>query len=211
MASGHGDETRRVRYFNPASEDDEQDLMNWCHFHFSETLKKGMEGFNAATYHDCCMCFSKKGYVKRNSHPPLQSASILKIPSLRNAKSPEELYSWLREKIFESQRLGKRPLFPSINTPHMELDEEEAEIECLQSADLLKKKCRDHFQLQKEFEKKVKQLTEDNQRLLAASKSWCLKYQDLLCSREDDRMSFTEMTPQKALKIDDSNSSFLML
>ena len=211
MASGHDDDNNQIRYFNPVSEDDEQDLKNWCNFHFSETFRKGMDGYNAATYHDCCMCFSKKGYVKRHSHPPLQSASILKIPSLRAASSPEELYSWVRDKLLESQRLGRRPRFPSINTPHIELDTDETEVECMQSADLLKKRCRDLLLMQKTFEKRVKQLTDDNQRLLASSKSWCLKYQEVCSSKEDERMSFAEMTPQKALKIDDDNSSFLML
>ena len=210
MAASPSDKPVNVRYFNPADEDDVQDLKNWCRFHWKETLCKGIGGCNAPTYHDCCICFCRKHYGGKNTHPPLQSASVLKIPSLNKVTSPDELYTWLRSRLLEHQRLGRRPLFPSINTPHIEPDTEEEGMEGFESPELLKKRCFDLLELQKNSEEKIKQLTEDNQRLLASSKSWCLKYQDLFCSKDDERMSFTEMTPQKALKTDDSNTSFLM-
>jgi hypothetical protein len=211
MAASHQDEPYKPRYFDPANKDHVQELKNWCNFHWNETLCKGIAACNAPTYHDCCICFCKKRYGGKNTHPPLQSASVLKIPELKRITSPDELYDWLRSKMIEHQRLGRRPIFPSINTPHIEHDTEEQEAEGFESAELLNKRCCDLLELQKNFEEKIRQLTEDNHRLLAASKSWCLKYQDLLCSRDDERMSFAEMTPQKALKIDDDNSSFLML
>jgi hypothetical protein len=209
MVKSH-DEASHSKKFNPASEDDEQDLKNWCWFHWESLFRKGIQSFNAPTYHDCCLSFSKKGYVKKNTHPPLQSASVLKIPGLKKATSPEELHIWLRERIEEHQRLGRKPVFPTINSPHLEEDSEEREDECSQSAELLKKRCQNLVEMQKNSEEKIKKLTEDNQRLLASSKTWCLKYQELLASREDEKYSFAELTPQKALKHDDSNSSLLM-
>ena len=211
VAKSLNDGAKKRRYFNPANEDDVQDLKNWCKFHWKETFSKGIASCNAPTYHDCCLCFCKKHYGGKTSHPPLQSASVLKIPSLKKVTSPEELYTWLRSRLLEHQRLGRRPLFPSINALHIEHDTEEEGTEGFDSSELLKKRCFDLLELQKSSEEKIKRLTEDNQRLLASSKSWCLKYQDLFNSRDDDRMSFAEMTPQKALKTDDDNSSFLLL
>lgn len=210
VAAGPSDKQVNVRYFNPANEDDVQDLKNWCKFHWKETLCKGIDGSNAPTYSDCCFCFCRKNYGGKSTHPPLQSASVLKIPSLKKVTSPEELYDWLRSRLLEHQRLGRRPLFPSINTPHIEHDDSEEGMEASESVELLKKRCFDLLEQHKSSEEKIKQLTEDNQRLLASSKSWCLKYQDLFSSQEDDRMSFAAMmTPQKALKTDDTNTNFL--
>lgn len=196
-------ETGHPRWFDPASEDDTQELKNWCSFHWEQTVIHGIKTNNAAAYHYCCLSFSKKGCLKKNTHPPFQSASVLKIPGLRNARSPADLYKWLRERIADHQRLGKKAVFPSVNMPHIELDSEEESGEC-QSAELLKKRCED-------LDQKIRQLADDNQRLLASSKCWCLKYQELLASREEDKYSFGELTPQKAVKTDDSNSSLLFL
>ena len=197
------DETGHPRWFDPASEDHTQELKNWCNFHWEQTVMRGIEANNASTYHTCCLSFSKKGCNKKNTHPPYQSASVLKIPGLMSTKSPADLYKWLRERIAEHQMLGKRPVFPSINTSHIELDSEEESGES-QSAELLKKRC-------EELDQKIRQLADDNQRLLASSKCWCLKYQELLASIEDEKYSFAELTPQKAVKTDDSNSNLLFL
>lgn len=210
LARRHCPEAHKAKVFDPADEEHVQELKDWCKVHWENTICKGVESYNAPTYHDCCISFSKRNFTGKRTHLPLQAASVLKIPSLRKAKSPEDLYNWIRERMLVHQRLGRKPVFPSINTHHVELDQEETEAEMSQCSELLQRVYKDLFDLQKRSEERIKQLSEDNQRLLAASKSWCLKYQDLLTSKEDDRMSFAEMTPQKALKIDDTNSSFLM-
>ena len=76
------DESGHPRWFDPASEDDTQELKNWCSFHWEQTVMHGIKTNNAAAYHYCCLSFSKKGCLKKNTHPPFQSASVLKIPSL---------------------------------------------------------------------------------------------------------------------------------
>ena len=48
-----------------------QELKNWCRFHWSNTLSKGMKNYNAPTYHDCCLCFSKRDFAKKAGHPEL--------------------------------------------------------------------------------------------------------------------------------------------
>ena len=77
------------RVYDLTSEEDAKELKNWCRIHWQYTLCKGIKGCNIPIYHDCCISFSKRGCIKRLSHPPLQSASVLKIPSLRKADSPE--------------------------------------------------------------------------------------------------------------------------
>ena len=101
------DESYSSRRFNLASEDDKQSLKTWCDVHWKDTFCKGIGGNNAATYHYCCICFSRKGYRMKDCHPYYQSASILKIPGLKNAKSADDLYKWIIGQIKEHQRLGK--------------------------------------------------------------------------------------------------------
>src|SRR5687768_3592829 len=82
--------------FDLASDEDDKELMAWCRLHWQLTICKGIQGCNAPTYHDCCLSFSRKGCVKRTSHPQIQSASVLKIPSLKNTTSHQGLYRWLK-------------------------------------------------------------------------------------------------------------------
>src|SRR5688572_22231963 len=94
--------------FDIHSDEDDKELKAWCLLHWQHTLCKGMQSCNAPTYHDCCLSFSRKGCVKRSSHPMIQSCSILKIPSLRNSTSYEQLYRWLKERLRLHARLGKK-------------------------------------------------------------------------------------------------------
>src|ERR1044072_6190100 len=86
------------KLFDLTSEQDDKALKEWCRLHWQYTILKGIQGCNAPTFHDCCMSFSRKGCVKRSSHPLIQSASILKIPTLRNSATPDDLYKWLKDR-----------------------------------------------------------------------------------------------------------------
>ena len=198
--------------FDLASDDDAQELKTWCRLHWLHTLSKGILNSNAPTYHDCCISFSRKGYVKRLSHPPLQSASVLKIPSLRKTNSPEEFYDWLRERLVVHHRLGKKLFFPSINVAHFMPDEEE---ECVDQSHeqerYLSKRNERESEEEKRTEEEIRQLREDNKRLLTSSKSWHRRYQELLLKVEEDTASYTEMTPKKPLKLDSADDNFLSL
>ena len=205
------EETSRIRFYNPANEDDEEELRNWCRIHWGRTLSKDIEFFNVPSYHDCCLCFSRKWYSKKNSHPPLQSASILKILALKKAKSHEDFFKWLKERIREHQRLGRKPFFPTINVPHLEQDCEDEQAANCQCSEALRKRLFDLTEKHESAEKRLKQLTEDNQKLLASSKSWCLKYQDLLDSKEEEKADFSDFTPKKAVKTEDTNLNLLLL
>lgn len=207
MTTRPAEDTNCIRYFNEADDDDVQDLKNWCKIHWTETICKGLKSFNAPTFKFCCICFCRKNYSKKNTHPHHQSASVTQIPGLRNASSADDLYKWVREVILEHQRLGLKPRFPTVNTAHIDQSIDDSDDDEAQ----LQKVCQDLFELRKSSDEKIKQLSEDNQRLVAACKNWCRKYEELLASKEDDKFSFAEMTPQKMLKTDDSTSSFLLL
>ena len=193
------------KLFELGSEDDDKELKLWCRLHWQYTLTKGIQGCNAPTYHDCCVSFSRRGCVKKISHPTLQSASVLKIPSLRNTTSPEALHRWLRERLTVHHNLGKKKLyFPSINIAHFDSEEDEEE-DIGESAELLAKRC-------VAVSEENHQLREQNKQLLFSSKSWHDKYQALLFKTEQDcNDSYTETTPLKAVKQEISNRDILSI
>ena len=200
------------KQFSLASREDAQELKNWCRFHWADTLSKAMRNCNSPIYHDCCLSFSKKGFAKKSGHPELQSASVLKIPSLRSASSPEDMYEWVRERMLIHHRLGKTPVFPTINTVHISSQEDETDTEEEEQREYLGKRCQELAHQQREALEKITQLAEDNKKLQASSKSWCLKYQELLLTQDKDEYSFTEGTPRKPRKQgEENNESFLLL
>ena len=210
IASEPKEEVNHIRYFNPASEDDQQELKNWCRVHWEDTICKGLKSFNVVKYHWCCICFSKKNYTKKSTHPPLQSCPVLTIPTFKALTSPEELYAWLKDRMDEHQRLGRRPRFPTVNTPHCAHLSEDEDTDDSEKGQVLKKRCQDLADQLKNSEEKNRQLSLDNQRLLASSKNWHAKYQELLAAKEDEKYSFAEMTPQKVLKTEEINPSLFM-
>ena len=200
------------KYFDLNSADHAQELKNWCRFHWSNTLTKGMKNYNAPTYHDCCLCFSKRGFAKKAGHPELQSASVLKIPTLRSVENPEDLYEWIRNRMEIHNRIGKKPLFPSINTYHSSQNEQEkTEVEEGVEKEYLVKRFEELAIKQKESQEKINQLIEDNKRLLASSKNWCIKYQELLSTKDKENCSFTDGSPHKVLIQQEHNHDFLLL
>ena len=193
--------------FNFADDDDIKELKNWCRLHWLYTLSKGISSFNAPTYHDCCLSFSRKGFVKKISHPAIQSASVLKIPSLRNVTSPEEFYEWLRDRLVLHQKLGKKLYFPSINMAHFNTEDEGEDQE--DTGEMLNKRVEELSQEQKKTQVEIKRLKDHNHQLLSSSKSWCIKYQELLHQIEDEKASYMEMTPKKILKEVQSKDNFM--
>ena len=184
------------RPFDVNSEQHDIELREWCRLHFQLTLCKGINSFNAPTYHDCCLVFSRKGCVKRTSHPKLQSASVLKIPTLKFASTHEDLYRWLKDRLRLHHRLGKKTFFPSINTSHFNEEDDYSEDvsdepECLGKR--FDKNCHELEHARQEISK----LKDENQRLLNSSKVWCQKYQDLLY-KEDETPSYAKITPFKS-------------
>ena len=191
------------RVFDLTSEEDAKELKNWCRIHWQYTLCKGIKGSNIPIYHDCCISFSKRGCVKRLSHPPLQSASVLKIPSLRKADSPEALYDWLRERLTVQYKLGKKLYFPSINIAHFNSEDDESDEEFKEQKEHLCKRLEQLSEEKTKTEEEMKQLREDNNRLLNSSKTWYSKYQELLFRVEDDLPSYAEITPKKIVTTKD--------
>ena len=204
---------RAPRVFDLASKEDAQELKTWCRIHWQHTLCKGIKGCNIPLYHDCCISFSKRGCIKRLSHPPLQSASVLKIPSLRNADSPEALYEWLRERLTMHYKLGKKLYFPSINIAHFNSEEDETDEDSKDQKEYLCKRVEQLSEEKVKTQEEIKQLREDNNRLQNSSKTWFTKYQELLFRMEDDVPSYTEITPKKMVDSKDilNKDSFINL
>jgi hypothetical protein len=203
------------RFFDPQSKDDDQELMAWCRIHWQHTIDKGIKGSNTPIYHDCCVSFSKKGCIKKHSHPSLQSASVLKIPSLRHATSPDTLYHWLRDRLAMHERLGKKLYFPSINVAHFHSEDDESD----NLYDAVKMLNKRNDQLAEEnlgMERQLKASKDENKKLLGSVKSWYNKYQDLLATAYDGKTShaeatpsYAEITPKKVLKKDFADEDLL--
>jgi hypothetical protein len=185
------------REFDLASEEDARELKSWCRIHWQHTLCKGIKSCNTPIYHDCCISFTKRGCIKRLSHPALQSASVLKIPSLRNTESPEELYEWLRGRLLVQYKMGKKLYFPSINTAHFTSEEDEGDEDSKEQEELLGKRLYQLTELKFKAEEEVKNLKEENSKLLNSSKCWFAKYQELLSRQDEDVPSYSQITPKK--------------
>ena len=190
------------KLFDVESDVHDKELKEWCRLHWQHTVCKGIQSYNAPTYHDCCVSFSKKNCVKKMSHPSIQSASVLKIPSLRNGSSHEELYRWLKERLRVHGRLGKKTYFPSINTAHFDDDDEHCEDKT-EDMELLGKRFANTLHELDKARDEIHRLQEDNKKLLSASKSWCAKYQEIAFKHLDDTASYAQSTPLKPLKIQD--------
>ena len=76
--------TCKPKLFDLASRDHDRELKIWCSLHWQDTFFRAIKSRNASIYHDCCVSFSRRGFVKKVSHPSLQSASLLQVPTLKN-------------------------------------------------------------------------------------------------------------------------------
>ena len=140
-----------------------EQLREWCRLCWS-TIKKSMESYNPAIYHECCFCFSRRGFAKKAGHCEMQSVSVLKMPSLKALQGPEELYKWLLDRIKLQHRLGRKPIFPAINRYHTELEDDSEDTE--KQIEHLGKRC-------DQLETENRRLRSENARLLESSQSWC--------------------------------------
>ena len=186
--------------FDITSEEHDKELLEWCRLHWHLTICKGVKSCNTPTYHDCCISFSRRGCVKKDSHPSIQSASILKIPSLKMADSHDALYRWLKNRLKIHHNFGQKTYFPSINTAHFNEEDQEFD-DPFEKAEVLGKRMAEiSHQLEKTREETNK-LKEENRRLLLSSKTWFDRYQDLLYQNKDEVASYAETTPKKAFKM----------
>ena len=161
----------KPKLFDISSREDDQELKLWCSLHWRDTFYRAIRSNNPPTYHDCCMSFSRRRFVKRFSHPKLQSATLSQIPTLKKIESPEGLYEWLKQRLHMHYRLGKKPYFPSINIAHCTEDDDiSLEINC--DEELLTKRQREDSAEKKKMIEEIKYLKEENKKLLNSSKMW---------------------------------------
>ena len=199
------------KLFDLESEADDKELQSWCRAHWHDTLCKAVKGANVPYYHDCCISFTKKGCVKRFSHPPLQTSSVLKIPSLRYTRSPEELHRWLKERYKVHKQLGLKTYFPSINIAHSDIEEVVCHGDYCNSLETLGKRNQILSYENQKSNEELTVLREENRRLLGAVKRWHDKYQDILLRTQDEAPSYTETTPVKKFKTSCSTTDDLVL
>lgn len=191
---------QRPKPYDIENEEHDKELQEWCRLHWDITICKGVQGCNSPTYHDCCMSFSRRGCIKRESHPKIQSASILKIPSLRTADTHEALYKWLKNRLKIHHKMGQKTYFPSINTAHFNEDDSEFD-DPFEKAEVLGKRMAVMAQELEKTRTDINKLRDENKRLLHSSKTWYDKYQDLLYKDKEETASYAETTPLKALKV----------
>lgn len=154
-----------------------QRLREWCNLHWEATIVKSMQSLNPVIFHDCCTSFSRRTFAKKSGHPGLQSASVLRIPTLRAVESPEGLCKWLLEKARSQESQGIKPLFPKINRTHLSRDTPEEDVTHQRFAYLNKRAER----LQEELEtanRLLQVMAAENKRLLDSSRNWFTKYQE---------------------------------
>jgi hypothetical protein len=145
-------------------------LREWSKSYWS-TIKNSMNSYNPVTYHECCFCFSRRGFAKKAGHCEMQSVSVLKMPSLKALQGPDELYKWLLDRIKLQHRLGRKPIFPAINRYHVEVEDESEDVE--KQIEHLGKRC-------DQLENENRRLRSENAKLLESSQAWCLRYQESL-------------------------------
>lgn len=183
-----------VVYFNQDDKTHSLRLKEWCTYHWYGTIKKSMDSMNPVVYHDCCFCFSRRHFSKLCNHKPLESASVLRIPSFRNLVTHDDFYKWILEKIKVHQKLGRKAIFPSINKHHIEEESEMAEEEEVVA---LAKRCQRLGDELYVAQTAIDRLTKDNKRLLDSSINWFTKYQESVESAEN--VDYLYHTPLKPL------------
>lgn len=171
-------------------------LEEWCLTHWHDTMLKGSKSSNAPTFHFCCLCFSRRNFSKKNSHPPLQSASILKLPGLKYATSHKDLYKWLLDRLKLNFNLGKKMFFPEINAIHHSHDDEDLE-DPYENTNYLGKRLMTVSEELSKANKEIEKLREDNKRLLKSSNFWFEKYESLQDKLAEETPSYMETTPFK--------------
>ena len=197
--------------FSLESNQHDLELKNWCRMNWEELISKSIKNRNAPIYHECCISFSKRGCVKRHSHPPLQSVSVLKMPSLMSLDSPEGFHLWIRQRLKLRQRMDKPLHFPSINVAHFDENSNEEDEEMEDKVEMLGKRVELLSLMHEKAHQEVLTLREQNTKLLASSKDWHSKYQELQMKWQDETASYADTTPCKKLKLTSNFESLLSL
>lgn len=164
-----------------------RELLQWCTVHWGKTFHPSLQAGNPLYYYSCCGGFARRWFAKNAGHPPLESCSILKIPSFRGVSSADELYKWLLLMYAQNATSGKTSYFPTINSLHVkdndidhQLDQEET-VQLSKRLDELHSKLRSHEDKLKELESMGKA----SQQLLSSSRNWHAKYQELLDKQQN--------------------------
>ena len=163
----------------------DEKLKQWSKLHWTNTIKKSLDNSNAVTYHDCCFCFSKRGYSRKWSHPQQEALCIAKMPSFKAITTEEEFSFWLRDKMIERTKKGMILIFPSINIPHLGISHPIESFSSSPQTDFLKKRCLELSEEKQEALSQLERLKADNTRLYASTKSWFDKYQEAIKSKEE--------------------------
>jgi len=149
-------------------------------------VRKSIDSSNPVVYHDCCVCFSRRGFSKKAGHPKVESTSVLRISSLRNIGSDKNLFDWIMSRLTAHKRMGRKTFFPSINKYHTE-ECEDFETNSEETLALAKRFSR----LEEEYNqarKTLDNLKKDNQSLLSSSRNWYNRYLELLYKEEEDAL-----------------------
>jgi|JI6StandDraft_1071083.scaffolds.fasta_scaffold04923_2 hypothetical protein len=183
-----------------------KELMEWCEQHYEETIEKSRRNGNTISYHDCCLTFTRRRFTERSTHPKKETFSVFKLGTFKDVNSAKDLYEWLLKRIQNRHRVDRPAIFPSINMPHPNCDNQ-------RFLDLMKQN-RDLSNDYKDMSLKYSALLLDNQqlytdvlRLKASSKNWHDKYQAILSKQEtDEEAALFFGSPQKKLiTLDDDN------
>lgn len=156
---------------------------------------RSLESSNSLYYHSCCCSFSRRAFSKVANHPPLQTSSVLKIPSFKDVRSADDLFRWLLDMISTNVSRGQKCFFPSLNRYHVETepsDDDSYDKEVL----VLRKRLQDMKFTLSEYQLQVKTLESSKDQLLHSTKHWYGKYQELL-EQQDNQVPKEFLTPQK--------------
>lgn len=169
--------------FNYKNSKQRKELLHWCRDNWDSTFKKSLDQSNTIFYHDCCTSFSRRGFCKIAGHPPLQTSSVMRIPSFKTVTSADNLNRWLLGVFSLNAKRGQRSYFPSINRYHIEEDilaKESSE----EDDSMLKKRVQELCdKVETVFSSKITELEKANQVLLCSTKNWAQKYQELMDSQ----------------------------
>lgn len=184
-------------FVNATDPEDIERLKAWSQSNWP-TFHKSLFHSNTIYYHACCNSFSRRYFIRAAGHPALQTSTLYKMPSFRNVQSSEELFRWLLKTVKDNAKVGQQTWFPDINVIHRDIDEpcedqrdNEEDLEAVS----LKKRYHDLEKELTSMKNLLKIAESDNQRLVNSSRTWHMKYQELLDQKEPDEDVF--LTPVK--------------
>ena len=96
-------------------------LEDWASLHWETLISKAKTCKTTVYFHECCFCFSRKGYTLKAQHPQEMTVSVQKIPELKSSLSYCDFFDWLFQKLHARHKRGYAVYFPAINAPHTDL------------------------------------------------------------------------------------------